>query len=503
MYCPHCGAKLEDDSKFCTQCGRLVEERNEMAGTNGSTDAGIGGADRSDDEQARVAKLGNSTADGVKVGANVSWAMGTQTDNLSSDGASPTDTSTPIGDLASQVSETRRRVRGKMPLMLFVVLVALGIATAAFAATVVWKYVIAPQVEAAQRAHTEEAAAAGAAGTAEADATGAAALDDGKVHSSSTIQEYEGVTYTSLDSSDSDAFEQAYSAGATKIPASADSFLIYDGRLYYAAKPTVTNAHGVPNTISGGGIFSCDLDGSNVTRLVSDNAFYETLTVDIRSFAFGISNGRLYYTTMPEDQRSKAMPNDPTPYRVVSVPLDGGEATDVAEGYLQSVNNGMLAVAKKSGTGTTASPLTYSYELVDAESGNQLASLDSALPRTKTEDDRAKISFEDEWLVYLSGNRLIAVGSVGGNGDTGVISLPVLQATVSQDGSLQDVRNTTVESLMPLNDSAAIDYSKGTLALNASTSQMGDEYTSIDVNSLSVSQQAMPSGIGQQPVAGN
>lgn len=457
MFCPYCGAKLEKDSKFCTQCGRMVEDRAEGAGKDADAPAGAGAAPAADK-----------------------------------------------GDLASQVSETRRSVRRKMPLMMFVVLVALGIATAAFAATVVWKYVIAPQVEAAQRARTEQAAVAGTANAEGAAATtGAATLDDGKVHTASTIQEYEGVTYTSLDGSDSDAFEQAYSAGATKIPVSADSFLIYDGRLYYAAKPTVTNSHGVPYTISGGGIYSANLDGSDAKQLVSDNAFYEDLSDNIKPFAFGISNGRLYYTTMPEDQRSKAMPDDPTSYRVVSVPLDGGEATDVAEGYLQSVNNGILAVAKKSGTGTTASPLAYSYELVDAESGNQLTSLDPTLPRSKTEDTRAGISFEDKWLVYLSGNRLIAVGSVGGNGDTGVINLPVVQATVSQDGSLQDVQNTSVESLVPLNDSAAIDYSKGTLALDASASQMGGEYTTIDVNSLSVSQQAMPSGVGQRPVAGN
>lgn len=458
MFCPYCGAKLEKDSKFCTQCGRMVEDRAEGPSEKSEiTPAATGPAPAADK-----------------------------------------------GDLASQVSETRRSVRRKMPLMMFVVLVALGIATAAFAATVVWKYVIAPQVKAAQRARTEQAAVAGTANEEGAAATtGAATLDDGKVHTASTIQEYEGVTYTNLDSADSSAFEQAYSAGATKIPVSADSFLIYDGRLYYAAKPTVTNSHGVPDTISGGGIYSANLDGSDAKQLVSDNAFYEDLSVNIKPFAFGISNGRLYYTTMPEDQRSKAMPDDPTSYRVVSVPLDGGEATDVAEGYLQSVNNGMLAVAKKSGAGTTASPLAYSYELVDAESGNQLTSLDPTLPRSKTEDTRAGISFEEEWLVYLSGNRLIAVGSVGGNGDTGVINLPVVQATVSQDGSLQDVQNTSVESLVPLNDSAALDYSKGMLALDASASQMGGEYTTIDVNSLSVSQQAMPSGVGQRPVAGN
>lgn len=513
MFCPYCGAKLEKDSKFCTQCGQMVEDRTEGAGEGAGTSADAHAAGRS--ASAEAERCGGAKRAGGAGKAETSKMVGgadKSTDPAIADAATvatsaANDAPTPAadkGDLASQISETRRSVRRKMPLMMFVVLVALGIATAAFAATVVWKYVIAPQVEAAQRAHTEEAAAAGAAGTAEAAATtGAAALDDGKVHSASTVQEYEGVTYTSLDSGDSNTFEQAYSTGATKIPVSADSFLIYDGRLYYAAKPTVTNAHGAPYTISGGGIYSANLDGSDAKQLVSDNAFYETLTVDIRSFAFGVSNGRLYYTTMPEDQRSKAMPDDPTSYRVVSVPLDGGEATDVAEGYLQSIGNGILAVAKKSGTGTTASPLAYSYELVDAESGNQLASLDSVLPRTKTEDDQTKISFEDEWLVYLSGNRLIAVGSVGGNGDTGVINLPVVQATVSRDGSLQDIQNTTVESLMPLNDSAAIDYSKGTLALNASTSQMGDEYTSIDVNSLSVSQQAMPNGVGQQPVAGN
>lgn len=52
--------------------------------------------------------------------------------------------------ISTQLNEARGRSRRRMPIALFIVLVALGIATTAFAATCLYKYVIAPAMEARQ-----------------------------------------------------------------------------------------------------------------------------------------------------------------------------------------------------------------------------------------------------------------------------------------------------------------------------------------------------------------
>lgn len=122
MYCPHCGHKLDDDARFCSECGQALPEAAEGAATKASPEKPMASA------------------------------------------------APRTGNLGSQVSEIRGRGRRRMPFMLFVVLVALGVATAAFAATMAWKYIISPaleqrQAEPVEAAQTAEAAATAGAGT--------------------------------------------------------------------------------------------------------------------------------------------------------------------------------------------------------------------------------------------------------------------------------------------------------------------------------------------------
>lgn len=109
MFCPHCGHELADDARFCSECGQALPEAAEGAAAKASPEK-------------------------------------------------PTESTTSTtGNLGSQVSEIRGRGRRRMPLMLFVVLVALGVATAAFAATMAWKYIIAPALEQRQAEPVEAA----------------------------------------------------------------------------------------------------------------------------------------------------------------------------------------------------------------------------------------------------------------------------------------------------------------------------------------------------------
>lgn len=115
MYCPHCGHELDDDARFCSECGQALPGAAHGVAT---------------------------TASPEKPAESVAPAT---------------------GNLGAQVSEIRGRGRRRMPLMLFVVLVALGVATAAFAATMAWKYIIAPALEQRQAEPVEAAQTAGAA----------------------------------------------------------------------------------------------------------------------------------------------------------------------------------------------------------------------------------------------------------------------------------------------------------------------------------------------------
>lgn len=115
MFCPHCGHELADDARFCSECGQAL----------------------------------TGPAEGVA-------AMASPEKPAESDAPA-------TGNISSQVSEIRGRSRRRMPLMLFVVLVALGVATAAFAATLAWKYIIAPALEQRQAEPVEAAQTAEAA----------------------------------------------------------------------------------------------------------------------------------------------------------------------------------------------------------------------------------------------------------------------------------------------------------------------------------------------------
>lgn len=108
MKCPYCGSELEDDAQFCTACGRSLSGD---AKTPDSADPNL------------IPSIGKAQPFETIKGA---------------------DTDTGKGDLSEQVNQIRSRTRRRMPLLLLVVLVALGVAATAFAATLLWRYVIAP-----------------------------------------------------------------------------------------------------------------------------------------------------------------------------------------------------------------------------------------------------------------------------------------------------------------------------------------------------------------------
>lgn len=108
MFCGRCGSAIADDARFCPHCGADVTQ---MAPADSST----------------------------------SYAQ-------APDAAS--------GDLGAQVAHTRRRSRGRMPLIRMIILALLAFAVTAAAAIFIYQVVIRPQLEAqAQRDAQEQLAA--------------------------------------------------------------------------------------------------------------------------------------------------------------------------------------------------------------------------------------------------------------------------------------------------------------------------------------------------------
>lgn len=123
MKCPYCGSELEDDAQFCTACGRSLSDNAKMPD---SADPNL------------IPTIGTPRPfETIK------------------------DADAGKGNLSEQVNQIRSRTRRRMPLLLLVVLVALGVAATAFAATLLWRYVIAPALDQRQSEGIEAVGGAG------------------------------------------------------------------------------------------------------------------------------------------------------------------------------------------------------------------------------------------------------------------------------------------------------------------------------------------------------
>lgn len=141
MFCTSCGKKIQDDSKFCPFCGQ---------GFQGAGQAQVPGVTQP------VAGTGAaSVASTAQAAAPVAQATPLQAIAQPAVTAAPT-AQQATGGIDAQVKASRGSSRRKMPMMVFVVLVTMALAGAAFAAAYIYTNFFANNGE--QATQVEEAA---------------------------------------------------------------------------------------------------------------------------------------------------------------------------------------------------------------------------------------------------------------------------------------------------------------------------------------------------------
>lgn len=135
MYCGRCGKKIADDVKFCPSCGARIEQ----IGAGETAQTALTHAAARTAPQATMPAQAPASQPAVPSHSAGNGAARTQTVG---DGAERND-----GNLTEQVSTSRRHSRGRIPMVLIIILVTLALAGAAFAATYVYRTFIAPQQE--------------------------------------------------------------------------------------------------------------------------------------------------------------------------------------------------------------------------------------------------------------------------------------------------------------------------------------------------------------------
>lgn len=533
MYCTHCGAKLEEGSKFCTQCGAPTghgaqaqdsvtsgggrdDDNTELSPTDEPTEksaqasesAAIAESDSAPapadsataaEEDEDVATSAGNTAPAERNPENDGSPAADEDEDsapvdsrAAEDGAASTDagseaapapatisqstsdksavTSNEDSTLDAQVHKTRGAARKGMPMFLLVVLVTLGLATLAFAATMTWTYIIKPQIErqqAEQQQKLEEATEAAGAATTEGaeEAKTELAVDDGKVHTSSVRQDISGTTYAaSLASTGTPSLNSSLD-GSTDLPVQTEQFVADGDQLYYVAQPTVQESGGgVVSSLSGGGIYKSDLNGAGAQQIASDNAY--TAVFDgygSKATPFGVANGKLYYTALPADQRSIVASESRATYEVRSIDLASGENKKVTDGLLQGVGNGVLAVRRVKEKTSEGLASSYSYAIVRASDGQDAYSLDEILPRSYEESPYITSKFEYPWAVFIMGKSIVAVEDFQGNGSfMSAKDIPIVKATIG-DSAPTEVTSSFFKSTIPTSGSIYANYSKRTV----------------------------------------
>ncbi len=176
MFCKHCGNKIREGARFCPICGQRIEDEAESGKASETTAKKAAEPDEQNDPAAEGNTTTNMSAGTDRQGEEVpvSPSPGKQT---TSDGASADSQNggeRPLGPTVSEyasakdteqssldnlVRSTRGRARRKVPLILIVILVTLGLAGAAFAATYIYRHYFSPETKAEQVAVEEEKSA--------------------------------------------------------------------------------------------------------------------------------------------------------------------------------------------------------------------------------------------------------------------------------------------------------------------------------------------------------
>lgn len=142
MFCTCCGEQNQDGAKFCHSCGAPLVGGSDVTQATQPVDA------------AAQQPAGQSTAQQPTMQMPAPQGITTQMPAAASGAAGSTG---PVqGDVAQQASLVRGRARRKMPMMLFVVLIALAAAGAAFAAYYVYAQVWLPSQQTSQKAASKK-----------------------------------------------------------------------------------------------------------------------------------------------------------------------------------------------------------------------------------------------------------------------------------------------------------------------------------------------------------
>lgn len=523
MFCTQCGKKISDDAHFCPHCGSptggapivlrtgtssedpesqtntpecvspeagsseaSVATEMQATGINETpNDATVADEDASSDvstidvepgdipkaavepssDEANSSQESAPTAPASTNTSQTTVALSTAVSSNASQANTEPSPGTATGDIGTQVAEARKSAKRKIPLFLLVVLAALGVAGTAFAATITWRYVIAPAIEAVQIAFAE--ATANGADNAGATGENANADEHKQTQTSGALQQYGDTLYRS--SYDQGDISGAFSGNATTLPVDTNTFVIYDDRIYYAAQPDVKRTSlGTITGYTGGGIYSCNLDGSDTKLLCSDNAytsdFYGTNAV---ASPFYISNNKLCYTALDDNERGKLVLVDETAYKVISLELESGNTSTLANGKILSGSGEKLAIRKIreswSENDNSGNPITYygySYSLIYAENGDELCSLDDILPK---ETSNAYTGTEYGWYVYVMDDTLLCVEGIGGNGSK-QSDVPIVKATLADDNTIANTETMTSSTFIPFNDSIIANYAERTVS---------------------------------------
>lgn len=432
MYCMKCGAKLEPGAKFCTQCGEPAPEI-----------------------EAKAPKLNASNED-IR-----------PSDDLPAQGQ---DVQPIVPPLQSVGATDSREGRGQRA--------GIIIGASACVVVLVVAFLMLPYLGQNRKADETPSTPAGEVSGTTSDAstedaatealsmTGSAAIpsgDDSVVYASAGVQEYGGKRYANP--IDKTELGDEARAGSDVVPMSTDSFVMSSERIYYAAAPQIQTKNGYPSSISGGGIYSSNVAGSDSKELVTDNAYYEDMANQVVSHPFGVVNGKLYYTATTPEERGKISADDETKLSIKSYDLATGQSETVAPGRLESINDKFLVTRVTTEEDNTLHMATgYSYKVLNVADGAEVCSLDSTLPQHSNLIGGRGPSVAIPWRMFLMGDDIVAVEDVSGNGTKEGQKVPVVKVSLN-GGSPAVAKEIEIPSSTPPNGFIAPDYSAHTVTI--------------------------------------